>query len=177
MNRKWVVAIPITLALFVVHGMAEQARNEQKQAQPRPPQPRLSFAEVVKRSLQRVGATIDESRSAAEMVVSNYPDSRGGKITIVIVNDKRKNLLGFYVYNFGNLKNVTNREEIYRYLLSANDAITIGSFFVDGEQDIGYKYYFSSTQPLNQAAFESVYLSMAAVARERRNEIRRMLGQ
>jgi hypothetical protein len=71
---------------------------------------------------------------------------------------------------------VSNREEVYKYLLSANDAITIGSFFVDAEQDIGYKYFFSSTQPLNQAAFESAYLTMAAVARDRRSEIRQLLG-
>lgn len=176
MKRRWVATVPIMLTLFVVQGWAEQAQTENKQAQPRPPQPRLTFTDSVKRSLQRVGATIDESKSAAEMVVSNYSDPRGGKTTIVIVNDKRKNMVGFYIYNFGNLKNATNREEIYKYLLSANDAITIGSFFVDAEQDIGYKYFFSNTQPLNQAAFESAYLTMAAVARDRRNEIRQLLG-
>jgi hypothetical protein len=164
------------LALFVVQGWAEQAQTANQQPQPKPRQPRLTFADSVKRSLQRVGATIDESKTAAEMVVSNYSDPRGGKITIVIVNDRRKNLLGLYIYNFGSLKNVSNREEVYKYLLSANDAITIGSFFVDAEQDIGYKYFFSSTQPLNQAAFESAYLTMAAVARDRRSEIRQLLG-
>jgi hypothetical protein len=82
------------LALFVVQGWAEQAQTANQQPQPKPRQPRLTFADSVKRSLQRVGATIDESKTAAEMVVSNYSDPRGGKITIVIVNDRRKNLLG-----------------------------------------------------------------------------------
>ncbi|HSE97051.1 MAG TPA: hypothetical protein VLD57_02200 [Blastocatellia bacterium] len=175
--KKWMTAIPVVLAVFVAQGLARQAQTEQKQAQPRPAQPRLTFAETVKRSLQRVGATIDESKSAAELVVTNYSDPKGGKTTIVIVNDKRKNMIGLYIYNFGSLKNVANREEVYRYLLSANDSITIGSFFVDGEQDIGYKYYFSNTQPLNQAVFESAYLTMATVARERRAEIRRLIGE
>jgi hypothetical protein len=177
MKKKWVAAIPVMLGLFVAQGVAEQAKNDRSQAPPRPAQARASFADTLKRSLQRVGATIDESKSSAEMVVSNYSDPKGGKTTIVIVNEKRKNLLGFYIYNFGNLKNATNREEIYKYLLSANDAITIGSFFVDGEQDIGYKYFFSNTQPLNRAAFESAYLTMATVARDRRDRIRQLLGQ
>ena len=175
--KRLMTAVPVVLAVFVAQGLARQASTEQKQAQPRPTQTRLTFADTVKRSLQRVGATIDESKSAAELVVTNYSDQKGGKTTIVIVNDKRKNMIGLYIYNFGSLKNVANREEVYRYLLSANDSITIGSFFVDGEQDIGYKYYFSNTQPLNQAAFESAYLTMAAVARERRVEIRKLIGE
>ena len=82
---------------------------------------------------------------------------------------------GFYVYNFGNLKKAASREEIYKYLLSTNDAITIGSFFVDNDEDIGYKYLVSAAQSLTQSAFDSAYLTMAAVAAERRTEIRQLL--
>ena len=109
------------------------------------------------------------------MVVSNYPDAKGGKITIVLVNDRRRNLVGFYIYNFGSLKNAANKEAIYKYLLSTNDAITIGSFFVDGEDDIGYKYLVERVQTMTQATFESTILTMAAVARERKPEIKKLL--
>ena len=52
----------------------------------------------------------------------------------------------------------------------------IGSFFVDSDDDIGYKYLVSGGQTMTQAAFESAYFTMAAVARERRPEIRKLLG-
>jgi hypothetical protein len=84
--------------------------------------------------------------------------------------------VGFYIYNFGSVKNASNREEVYKYLLSANDAITIGSFFIDNEDDIGYKYLISAAQPITQAQFDSAYLTMAAVARERRQQIRDLIA-
>ena len=110
------------------------------------------------------------------MAVSNYTDPRGGKTTIVVVSDRTKNVLGLYVYNFGSLKDAANREEVYKYLLLANEEITIGAFFVDSEDDIGYKYLMNVGQSLNQAAFEASYLMMAAVARDRKPEIRKLLG-
>ena len=85
-------------------------------------------------------------------------------------------MLALYVYNFGSLKEATNREEVYKYLLSANEKLSIGAFFVDDEEDIGYKYLMNVGLSLNQAAFESAYLMMAAVARDRKAEIRKMLG-
>ena len=145
-----------------------------KAAKPAPP--RLSFAERIKQYLIRVGGTVDESKSTADMIVSNSANLRGGKVTIVIVNDHRRNLLGFYVYNFGSLKNATNKEQVYKYLLEANDSITIGSFFVDSDEDVGYKYLVSGGQTISQAAFETAYITMAAVARERKPEIRKMIG-
>ena len=123
-----------------------------------------------------MGASVDASRSTAQMAVSNYTDPRGGKTTIVVVSDRTKNVLGLYVYNFGSLKDAANREEVYKYLLLANEEITIGAFFVDSDDDIGYKYLMNVGQSLNQAAFEASYLMMAAVARDRKPEIRKLLG-
>jgi hypothetical protein len=171
--KNWIRIAPLVFAL-AVQAAAQQTQSQQEAPKPPPPRPR-TFAETIKRSIQRLGATIDDAKSNADMVVSSYSDPKGGKITIVALNDKRKNLVGIYIYNFGSLKNAGNREEVYRYLLSANDAIVIGSFFVDGDDDIGYKYLFSNS-PLNQTAFEAAYLAMATVARERRPEIRKMLG-
>ena len=155
---------------------AQQASPTQEPKAAKPTPPRLSFAERIKQYLIRVGGTVDESKSTADMIVSNSANLRGGKVTIVIVNDHRRNLLGFYVYNFGSLKNATNKEEVYKYLLEANDSITIGSFFVDSDEDVGYKYLVSGGQTLSQAAFETAYITMAAVARERKPEIKKMIG-
>lgn len=171
--RKAILLAGLAISLIAVETAAQTAPQPQ---QPKPAAPRLSVIDTIRRSLKRMGATIDESKSSAEMVVSNYNNPKGGKTAVVVVNDKRKSLLGLYIYNFGSVKNAANREEVYRYLLSVNDAITIGSFFVDSEDDIGYKYLFSNALPFNQTAFEAAYLAMASVVRERRAEIRQMLG-
>ena len=176
MKIRLIATVLVMLAVIVGNAFAQQTGTEQTQPPKPKPVVRLTFAERMKQYLQRTGSTIDEVKSGPDMVVSNYPDVKGNKLTIVLVNDRRKNLLGFYIYNFGSLKAATNKEEVYRYLLSANDAITIGSFFVDSDDDIGYKYLVSGGQTMTQAAFESAYYTMAAVARERRPEIRKLLG-
>ncbi|HLG14057.1 MAG TPA: hypothetical protein VJH03_05935 [Blastocatellia bacterium] len=173
----------IGLMLIAASGLAGQGVQQPPSQQPpivpgapRPAPRPLTFAETMRKYLKRLGASVDEDRTKPEMVVSNYPDPKGNKTTIVITNDRRKNLLGLYIYNFGNVAKAPNREEVFRYLLAANDAITIGSFFVDGEDDIGYKYLVSGPQTITQDAFGQAYLTMAAVARERRAEIRKLLG-
>jgi len=177
MKKSLISTAPLVVALAFAQALAQDPAAPPAQTpKAARPAPKLTVIDSVKRYLQQVGATVDATKSTADMVVSNYNDPRGGKTTVVIVNDRRKALLGFYVYNFGNLKNAAKREEIYKYLLGANDAITIGSFFVDNEEDIGYKYMMSTAQPLNQNAFGTIYLTMATVARERRAELRQMLG-
>lgn len=152
----------------------ERTQQHDPAERSRPPQ-RLTLMDSIRRYLPRVGATIDETKSSPDLIVSNYTHPRGGKIVIVIQNKRDKNLLGLYIYNFGNLKRVNNREEIYKYLLSTNDEITIGSFFVDGDQDIGYKYLVSTEQSISLAVFQAAYVTMASVARDRRAEISRLL--
>ena len=176
MNKTLFASVAIALALICGQAFAQQTDPAQAPPKVAKPAPRLTFAERMRQYLQRTGSAIDESKSSPEMIVSNSGDARGGKVTIVLVNDRRRNLLGFYIYNFGSLKNATNKEEVYKYLLSANDAITIGSFFVDADEDIGYKYLVSGGQTMSQAAFESTYFTMAAVARERKPEIRKLLA-
>jgi len=168
---------PVLIAFLLIAAPAFAQQPEPTQTQPPKPKPapKLTFAERMKQYLARTGATVDETKSSAEMIVSNS-DARGGKVTIVLVNDRRKNLLGFYIYNFGSLKNASNKEEVYKYLLGANDSITIGSFFVDSDEDIGYKYLVSGGQTMSQTAFETAYITMSAVARERKPEIKKLLG-
>jgi hypothetical protein len=175
--RKRILIVSVFVMLITGAVYAQQADPAQPPAtKPKPVVPKLTFAEKTKLYLQKLGASIDPAKSTTDMVVSNYSDPKGGKLTVVITNDRRKNLVGFYVYNFGNVKNATNKEEVFKYLLSTNDAITLGSFFVDGDNDIGYKYLLSSVTPLPAAEFDTIYLTMAAVAREHRGEIRQLLG-
>ena len=177
MNKTLIATVLIALVLAAGQTFAQQISQEQVQPPKVPkPAPRLTFADRIKQYLQRSGSTIDESKSAPDMVVSNHADVKGGKVTIVLVNDRRRNLVGFYIYNFGSLKGASNKEEVYKYLLAANDAITIGSFFVDSDEDIGYKYLVSSSQAMNQAAFDYAYFTMAAIARDRKPEIKKLLG-
>jgi hypothetical protein len=176
MKKLLIIAVPIALAFASATTLAQQAEPQQAPPKVAKPAPKLTFADKTKQYLQQLGAAIEPSKSTPDMIVSNYPDPKGGKITVVIVNDRRKSLVGFYIYNFGSLKDATNREEVYKYLLSTNDAITIGSFFVDGDNDIGYKYLVSSAQPLTLNTFDSIYTTMTTVTRDRRPEIRQLLG-
>ena len=174
---KMIAAVPLALLMtgFAVRGQQADPAQQPAPKVAKPPAPRLTFGDKTKLYLQKLGASIDANRSTADMVVSTYNDPKGGKITVVVTNDRRKNLVGFYIYNFGSVKNATNKEDVFKYLLSANDAITLGSFFVDSDDDIGYKYLVGSLS-LSASEFDTVYLTMAAVARERRNEIRQLLG-
>jgi len=124
--------------------------------------------------MQRLGYSIDESKSKPDMIVSNYSDAKRGKVTIVMVYDKRKEVVGFYIYKFGNVDKAIDPVALNRYLLSANDEIIIGGFFVDKEGDIGYKYVSSASQ-LTLGSFEVVYVTMATVALDRRPQIRQLM--
>jgi hypothetical protein len=179
MNGVMYKPILICAGLLALTAPAWAARAAQQQPPEQPraqrPAPKLTVMETVRRHLQRFGATIDETKSQADMVVSSYSNEKG-KVKIVIVNDRRKELLQFYVYNFGSVKDAINREEIDKYLLLTNESLPLGAFFVDKEQDIGYKYSMSSLQ-LTYTAFASVYSSIVVAANLRRPEIRKLLAE
>lgn len=175
--RKLIVTVSLVVMLMTGAVCAQQTDPAQTpMPKPKPPAPKLTFADKIKQYLKQVGATVDPSKSTPEMILSNHTDANGDKIKVVITN-AGKNLIGFYIYNFGSVKNVANREAVYKYLLLANNAITIGSFFVDDDEDIGYKYLVSSTPSFTVGAFGMIYLKMAAVARDRKPEIHRLLDQ
>jgi hypothetical protein len=151
----------------------DQSSAQNKNEQPRPVK-RLSPIEIIRKHMQRLGYGIDEAKSRPDMIVSNYSDAKKGKVTIVIVYDKRKEVVGFYVYNFGNVDKAVDAGALNKYLLNANDEIIIGGLFVDKEGDIGYKYV-SAVSQLSIASFEAIYVTMAGVALERRAQIRRLI--
>jgi hypothetical protein len=158
-----------TLVSFNQAPSTAQNKNEQPH-----PVKRASPIDTIRKHMQRLGYGIDESKSRPDMIVSNYTDAKKGKVTIVMVYDKRKEVMGFYVYNFGNVDKAVDPVALNKYLLTANDEIIIGGLFVDKEGDIGYKYV-SAVSQLSIASFEVIYVTMAGVALERRPQIRRLI--
>ncbi|MEW6126350.1 MAG: YbjN domain-containing protein [Acidobacteriota bacterium] len=180
MNRKIIYAVLVILTLFAVQAAAQveitQTQIDRPKPKAAPPKPK-TLIEQVKELVAKAGATVDESKSSPAMVVSNYLDPKTSlKTNIVILQSKNKTLLSFYIYNFGNVRDLPNKDEVYRYLLSTNDKISIGSFFVDDEDDIGYKYIINVGTTITKSAFDTIYLSMLATEREHKPEIRKLLG-
>src|SRR5215467_4281795 len=172
-NPLWIVK-PASSGPALLSLGQDQSSAQNKNEQPRPPIKRLSPIENIRKHMQRLGYSIDESKSRPDMIVSNYSDAKKGKVTIVIVYDKHKEVVGFYVYNFGNVDKAVDGGALDKYLLNANDEIIIGGLFVDKEGDIGYKYV-SAVSQLSLASFEAIYVTMAGVALERRPQIRRLI--
>ena len=178
MNKRILYMVVAALMLLTVQASAQQTDPTQTTEKPKPkPAPRPKpLMEQVREYVQKLGATIDE-KSSSVMVVSNYVDEKAGTRTnVVILQGKNKNLLSFYVYNFGNVKNAPNKEELYRYLLNANEKISLGTFFVDDEDDIGYKYLINTSSTISKPTFDSIYLTMIGVEREHKPQIRKLLG-
>ena len=91
MSKTLIATVAILFALAGGQTFAQQVGPEQPPKLPKPA-PKLTFTDRMKQYLQRTGSTVDESKSAPDMVVSIYPDAKGGKVTIVLVNDRRRNL-------------------------------------------------------------------------------------
>ena len=130
-------------------------------------------AEALKNYIQRVGARIEPS-SKANLFVTTTASGRA-RIEIRLLNDTTRHRLGFYAYGFGNAGSAKDPAALYEYLLNANSELGIGSFFVDKEKDIGYKFLADTRDPLSYATFELIYLAMVAVIGEQRPAIARMM--
>lgn len=125
----------------------------------------------LKTYVKRVGARVDEAKG--NLLVTSMPVGKG-RVQIRLLNDATKNRLGFYAYGFGNVRGAKDAAALYEYLLRSNSDLAIGSFFVDEDQDIGYKFFLSTRDPISYATFETAYLAMAAVIGERGPRIIRL---
>jgi hypothetical protein len=128
-------------------------------------------AESLRAFVKRVGARIESNKD--NLFVTSKDVGRG-RVEIRLLNDSEKQRLGFYAYGFGNAGSAKDQKALYEYLLNANSDLAIGSFFVDGDQDIGYKFFLSTREPLTYTTFETVYLAMSNVIKERGPVIMRM---
>ena len=123
--------------------------------------------------VKRVGARVDST--TGKLLVTSMPAGRG-RVEIRLVNDATKERLGFYAYGFGNAKGAKDPAALYEYLLHANSELAIGSFFVDSDGDIGYKFFLSTRETMTYATFETVYLAMVGVIKDRGAAIVKMAG-
>lgn len=123
--------------------------------------------------VKRVGARVESSKG--KLLVTSIGAERG-RIEIRLVNDTARERLGFYAYGFGNAKAAKDKAALYEYLLHANSDLAIGSFFVDSDDDVGYKFFLSTREPMAYATFETTYLAMVNVIKERGPDILKMSG-
>jgi hypothetical protein len=130
-------------------------------------------AESLRAFVKRAGGRVDSAKD--NLFVTSKAVGRG-RVEIRLLNDGEKQRLGFYAYGFGNVSGAKDAKALYEYLLHANSDLAIGSFFVDKDEDIGYKFFLSTREALAYATFETVYLAMTNVIQERGPVIARMAG-
>jgi hypothetical protein len=129
--------------------------------------------ESLKGYITRVGAKIDSSKGGLFVTTMLSGHAR---VEVRLLNDASKQRLGLYAYGFGNVANAKDPGALYAYLLEANSELGIGSFFVDKDKDIGYKFLVDTRDPLSFETFSILYMGAAQVIAERRPEIAKMLS-
>jgi hypothetical protein len=136
------------------------------------PDARASLSnETLASFIRRVGGRIESTKG--NLFVTSFAVERV-RVEIRIVNDGGKDRLGFYAYGFGNVKNAKDQKAVLEYMLRANSDLAIGSFFLDKDDDIGYKFFLSTRETMRYMTFETVYVAMAKVIQERGPEIVKM---
>jgi hypothetical protein len=123
--------------------------------------------------VSRVGAKIESARG--NILVTTMAAGRT-RVEIRLLNDNEKNRLGMYAYGFGNVASVGDKAELFGYLLRANSELGVGSFFVDKDDDVGYKALLDTRDPLSFETFQISYLAMVNAIKEHRGEIARLAG-
>jgi hypothetical protein len=136
------------------------------------PNARASLSnETLASFVRRAGGRVESTKG--NLFVTSFAVERG-RVEIRLVNDSAKQRLGFYAYGFGNAKNSSDPKALFEYMLKANSDLAIGSFFVDKDDDIGYKFFLSTREQMSYLTFETVYVAMSKVIAERGPEIVKM---
>jgi hypothetical protein len=99
------------------------------------------------------------------LYVTSVPVGKG-RVEIRLLNDATKQRLGFYAYGFGNVTAAQDQKEVLAYLLRANGDLGVGAFFVDRDQDIGFKFFVNTRDTLSYQTFEIIYLAAANIISE-----------
>ncbi len=138
------------------------------EAAPRP----KPMHETLRSYLRQIkGVRLERADKDPNTIVTHYTSTSGETFDIVVVYSPRKKMVGLYSYAFGNVAEAKDANDLRALLLSANEALAFGSFFVDREQDIGLKWSLRTETPITFEAFQTVYLSLAAAAKEYRPQI------
>lgn len=130
---------------------------------------------AIRKFLSQMKVSVDAAKSRENMIVTTTRHATEGEIIIVIALDPLKGKLGLYTYNFGNIGKARDEITVLRRLLDTNNAVAIGSFFVDEEKDIGFKYNFGSARSIDFESFNTVYFAMVNSILKYRSEIKAAL--
>ncbi len=142
---------------------------------PNAPKPK-PLNETLRGYLRQIkGVRLERSDKDPNAIVSRYTATTGEAFDIVVVYSPRKKMVGMYSYAFGNIGQAADPEGLQALLLNANEALAFGSFFVDKEQDIGLKWSLRTETPITFEAFQTVYLGLAAAAKEYAPQIARRM--
>ena len=79
MKKNMIATAPLVVALAFAQALAQDPSAADPGAESGAPRAQAHLIDSVKRYLQHVGATVDQSKSTADMVVSNYADPKGGE--------------------------------------------------------------------------------------------------
>jgi hypothetical protein len=137
------------------------------------PKPKPPMAETLRGYLGRMrGVKSDKPGKEADTIVTHYaPSGKGDEIDVVIVHSPKKKMVGFYIYDFGNVSRASDQAALSGFLLNANDRLAIGSFFIDKDQDIGLKFSLRTENGVSFDEFQTVYYGLAAAAKEYRGQV------
>lgn len=152
---SWICAIALVVGLWPVTAAKASLSNES-----------------LRSYVSRVGARIESNKG--RLFVTSHAAGRG-RAEIRLLNDIDKNRLGFYAYGFGNAARASDASKLYEYLLRSNSEMAIGSFFVDKDGDIGYKFLIDTRDPLSFETFQLIYLAMVKTIEDRGPVIMKMV--
>lgn len=134
------------------------------------PKPAPTLVDTLQSYLKRMNVKSEKRQGNNTTLVTHY---QSGKdiVDLVLVNMPSKKMLGFYTYKFGNTKKVTNPTPLFKTLLSLNDQLAVGAFFIDEEDDIGFKFSVRTDPQVGFDEFQSVYLSLVSAVKQARPQI------
>jgi hypothetical protein len=137
------------------------------------PKPKPPMAETLRGYLGRMrGVKADKPGKEADTIVTHYaPSGKGEEVDVVIVHSPKKKMVGFYIYDFGNVSRASDQAALSGFLLNANDRLAIGSFFIDKDRDIGLKFSLRTENGVSFDEFQTVYYGLAAAAKEYRSQV------
>jgi hypothetical protein len=140
------------------------------QSTPTAPKPAPTLVDTLQGYLRRMNVKSEKRQGNTSTLVTHY---QSGKevVDLVLVNMPSKKMLGFYAYKFGNTKKVANPAPLFKTLLSLNDQLAVGTFFIDEEDDIGFKFSVRTDSQVGFDEFQSVYLGLVAGVKQARPQI------
>ncbi|QUW03446.1 hypothetical protein J8C06_03125 [Chloracidobacterium validum] len=154
---------------------AKPATTGQTPPDPNAPRPK-PLHETLRGYLRQIkGVRLERADKDPNTIVSRYRMTTGEEVDIVVIHSPRKKMVGLYSYAFGNLADASDADDLRTLLLNANEALAFGSFFVDKEQDIGLKWSLRTEMAITFEAFQTVYLGLAAAAKEYAPQIARRM--